>query len=232
MTDRFAILAHRGNIAGPTAAENTLAAVRTALERGWGVETDLRRESAGRFYVSHDPSTRPSGLSADGFCSLFRQFPDAEIALNLKEPGFEHELVAYLEAQQVIAQAFLFDMELVEPVAGATAARLRRLHPTVRLGARVSDRGEPLDRALAVAVASVIWVDEFDRAWCTQADIRRLRDAGRRVYAVSPELHGAPPREARARWRDLIHWGVNGICTDHPAELEAVLGTTRRREAA
>ena len=43
-----------------------------------------------------------------------------------------------------------------------TARRCRDLHPTIRLAARVSDRGESIERALGISVASVIWLDEFD----------------------------------------------------------------------
>lgn len=232
MSRHTTILAHRGNITGPGTRENTVSSVRAALERGWGIETDIRRESEGRFYISHDRCERPSGRSADAFCSLFRQFPQAAIALNVKETGAEADLLAYLEAQAVINQVFLFDMELVEPVAGATARELRRLHPDVRLAARVSDRQEPPDRALQIEAASVAWVDEFDSFWCTQSDIRRLKDAGRTVYAVSPELHAFPVSAVANRWRDFIRWGVDGICTDYPAALDDLLVEIGHLEAA
>ena len=209
-----------------------MGSVRSALERGWGVETDIRRESEGKFYISHDRCARPGGRSADAFCSLFRQFPHATIALNIKETGAEADLIAYLEAQAVIDQVFLFDMELVEPVPGATARQLRRLHPDVRIAARVSDRHEPVERALQIETASIAWVDEFDRFWCTQTDVRRLKDAGRIVYAVSPELHAFSLRTAAERWRDLIRWGVDGICTDYPAALDDMLVELGHLEAA
>jgi glycerophosphoryl diester phosphodiesterase len=225
---RRMILAHRGNTEGPRpATENRAAAVRAALASGWGVETDIRRAADGRFYISHDArlDTEIDDLVADEFCALFRAYPRATIALNIKELGDEAALIAYLDAQNVLAQTLLFDMELLEARAGDTAARFRDLHPTVRLAARVSDRGESLDRALGIASASVIWLDEFERRWCTEADIRRLKDASRTVYAVSPELHGFPLAAARSRWIDLVGWGADGICTDFPAELERVLRT-------
>jgi glycerophosphoryl diester phosphodiesterase len=232
MARHTTILAHRGNINGPGPRENTLSSVRSALEHGWGIETDLRRESQGRFYISHDLHARPASRSADAFCSLFRQFPHATIALNLKETGAEAELVAYLEEQRVIDQVFLFDMELIEEVPGHTAQHIRSLHPTVRLAARVSDRHEPVARALDIESASVIWVDEFEDLWCTKDDIRALKDAGRTVYAVSPELHNYPLRMVPDRWRDFIKWGVDGICTDYPAALDEMLVELGHLEAA
>ena len=218
------ILSHRGNVIGPGGdTENTVPAMRAALAHGWGVETDIRRARDGRFYISHDVRADADGAAAGDFFEVFRAHPRATIALNLKEIGYEGELLAYLDAQGVLAQAFLFDMELVEPQVGETATILRWLHSSVRLAARVSDRGEPLDRALAIEPASIIWLDEFDGPWCTEAHVRRLKDAGRAVYAVSPEVHGFSVDHARARWVRWIDWGVDGICTDYPARLARTL---------
>jgi hypothetical protein len=227
------VLAHRGNLLGPCrSSENRVSSVRAALAMGWGIETDIRRTADGQFYISHDPQTSTAGRRAEEFCGLFRARPHAVIALNIKELGDEAALIAFLESQGVIAQTFLFDMELIEPSAGETARRFRELHPAVCLGARVSDRGESIARALDIDVASVIWLDEFDRRWCTESDVRALKDAGRIVYAVSPELHGAPPAVTRARWADFINWGVDGICTDYPLALDCMLKSLEREVAA
>ena len=71
----------------------------------------------------------------------------------------------------------------------------------------------------------MIWLDEFDRQWSTKADVRRLKQSGRAVFAVSPDLHRFAFKRARARWAEFIDWGVDAICTDYPAELErAIVG--------
>jgi hypothetical protein len=145
------------------------------------------------------------------------------VALNIKELGYEAALITYLREQQVLSQMFLFDMELLEPEPGAAAALLRACDSEVRLAARVSDRREPLERALGIECASVIWLDEFDRQWATARDVRRLRNQGRTIYAVSPDLHGYPLDLARRRWEDFIAWGVHGICTDYPVALAATV---------
>ena len=141
----------------------------------------------------------------------------------MKELGYEATLLNYLEGQRVLAQSFLFDMDLIEAEPGATASLLRQLHPTVRLATRVSDRREPLERALESDLTSIVWLDEFDRLWATQQEVRRLKDAGRTVYAVSPELHGFSLAQARSRWMDFVRWGVDGICTDYPDALERAM---------
>lgn len=228
------VFSHRGNLVGPSATtENRLPTVRAALGCNWGLETDIRRAADGRFYISHDPLSAPdASLLAEGFFEAIRAFPNAVLALNVKELGYEDALVAFLEAQGVLAQTFLFDMELLEATPGSTAQRFRRLDSTIKLAARISDRGEPIERALAIEVASVIWLDEFDGPHFTQHDVRRLKKAGRTVYAVSPDLHQAPPDETRARWMHFIRWGVDGICTDYPAALTCVLKNSDRETAA
>jgi glycerophosphoryl diester phosphodiesterase len=226
------ILSHRGNLVGPCkSAENRLPTVRAALECGWGVETDIRRAADGRFYIAHDEKPSAHETPAEDFFALFRAYPNATIALNIKELGSEQALIDLLDHEDVAHQTFLFDMELLEERAGATARTFRILHPTIRIAARVSDRGESITHALGITVASVIWLDEFDGPCFTEADVRRLKDAGRSVYAVSPDLHGKPAEDCRRRWLDFIRWGVDGICTDYPAAL-AYLSRVFAREVA
>lgn len=227
------IVSHRGNLAGPSAdAENRLPAVRDALALGWSVQLDIRRDEDGQFYLSNDPQQCVAGLVADDFCALFRRFPHATIALKLRELGDEAALVAYLAEQRVLDQVFLFDMERLERQHGETAARLRTLDPRVQLAARVSDRAEPVDRALRIASASVIWVDESHSPWCTEEDVWRMKSAGRAVYAVSPDLRGRSFEETRARWLNFINWGVDGICTNYPAALDRFMQDLLRNAAA
>lgn len=102
------ILSHRGNIVGPCpSAENRLPAIDAALRFGWGLETDIRRDPNGRFYISHDARHSAAGLLAEDFCTIFRANRQATIALNVKELGDEEALVGVLEAQDVLDQVSL-----------------------------------------------------------------------------------------------------------------------------
>ena len=76
------------------------------------------------------------------------------------------------------------------------------------------------------------WLDEFDGPRFTESDVRRLKEAGRTVHAVSPDLHGRPAEDTRRRWIDFTRWGVDGICTDYPAALAYVLRATGHAVAA
>jgi glycerophosphoryl diester phosphodiesterase len=218
------ILAHRGNVAGPDhATENSPAAFRAALSRGWGLEIDVRHTGDARLYVSHDANSHPQDGAADDCFAAIRQHPGATIAVNIKETGREAELLSYLAQHNVLSQCFLFDMELVETRRGDTARVLRTLNGSVTLAARVSDRNEPVEGAVADTQSPIVWLDEFDGPWCSEADVRRLKAAGKTVYAVSPDLHGATRDQSQRRWIDFVNWNVDGICTDYPADLQALL---------
>lgn len=227
------IIAHRGNQDGPRPLEeNRVGSITRCLERGWPVETDIRRGRDGRFYISHDPAPVSEENEARTFLRSWRRWPGVPIALNVKECGDEAELIQFLAEENVLSQVFLFDMELVEAVPGQMARIFRRLSPSIRLAARVSERNESVDRALAIREADVIWLDEFDQHWARSEDIRRLKNAGKTVHAVSPDLHGFPLPIARRRWSDFVSWGVDGICTDYPAILEEDLQRAGRERGS
>lgn len=119
---------------------------------------------------------------------------------------------------------FVFDMELLEAEPGTTAAKFRSLDDGLKIAARVSDRGESVERALGISAAEIIWLDEFESLWASEAVVSSLKDKGKQVFAVSPELHGFPLHLVRKRWLDFRNWGVDGICTDFPIELTKSLG--------
>ena len=48
------VIAHRSNSKGADKLyENTYASVQYCLEKGWGIEIDIRRSKEGEFYISH-----------------------------------------------------------------------------------------------------------------------------------------------------------------------------------
>src|SRR5271163_4327101 len=111
-----AILAHRANLTGPrSVVENSLAGCARALELGFGLETDLRRDAAGAFYISHDPHPRTPENSLEAYTELFQKYPKAELAINVKELGYEVSLIDLMKSGRLGAGSFYFDFELLEP---------------------------------------------------------------------------------------------------------------------
>jgi hypothetical protein len=145
--------------------------------------------------------------------------------MNIKELGYEVDLVHYLKARNLLSQVFLFDMELLEQNPGQTASLLRSVNQDLRIATRISDRAEPVDRALSIDFADIVWLDEFDSLWLQADDIRRLKQAGKIIYAISPEIHGFSFDDMKRRWIDFCDWGVDGICTDYGFALASHLSS-------
>jgi glycerophosphoryl diester phosphodiesterase len=213
------LLAHRANLTGPQPiAQNSLAACERALSLGFGLEIDLRRDALGEFYISHDPQPRSPQNQLTAFTRLFQNHPPAELAINVKELGYESDLVELMRSGRLGSRSFYFDFELLEPgFPGSTQRKIKSLPAgeQVRLASRLSDRGESLDQCLAIP-GEVVWADEFDRLWLTENEARRVLAAGRLLYVISPELHGFDIATMKRRWKDFKFWGVTGICTDYP----------------
>jgi glycerophosphoryl diester phosphodiesterase len=221
------ILAHRANLAGPhSAVENSLEACARALELGFGLETDLRREGADAYYISHDPHPRTPANSLEGYNKLFARHPAAELAVNVKELGYEAALVELMNSGRLGKRAFYFDFELLEPKTPGAAQRKIKALPGaagVRLASRLSDRGEDLKQCLSIP-AEIVWADEFDKLWLTAKEAEAVRSAGRRLFMISPELHGFDAAARKRRWADFKAWGVDGVCTDFALEAREFFG--------
>jgi glycerophosphoryl diester phosphodiesterase len=215
------ILAHRANLTGPhSVLENSLAACANALAEGFGLETDLRRDDSGAFYISHDAASLTLENSLEAFTQLFRQYPEAELAINVKELGYESALIELMNQGKFGRRSFYFDFELLEPKTPGAAQRKIKSLPgsqNLRLASRLSDRNEPLSQCLAIP-GEVVWGDEFDKLWLTENEARHVRAAGRSLYMISPEIHGFDLPTTRRRWADFRAWGIAGLCTDHPLE--------------
>lgn len=214
MTD---ILAHRANVGGPKPAlENSLAATQRALELGFGLETDLRRDSQKRFYIAHDPQPRTAENDFKQFAALFRKFSNLTIAMNVKELGYEADLVALQKSGGLGGKSFYFDFELLEPkTPGSSQRQIQKLPGggKISMAARLSDRGESLDQCLSIP-ANVVWADEFDSLWLTRKEVETVHATGRKFYAISPELHGFDEAARLKRWQKFKDWKIDGLCTD------------------
>ncbi len=221
------ILAHRANLSGPhSAVENSPEACARALAEGFGLETDLRRDASGRFYVSHDASPRTGENRLERYTELFARHPAAELAINVKELGYEPALIDLMKSGALGARSFYFDFELLEPKTPGAAQRKIKSFPngeSMRVASRLSDRNEPLAQCLAIP-AEVVWADEFDRLWLTENEARAVREAGRLLHVISPELHGFDRDTMKRRWADFKAWGVDGVCTDYALEARDFFG--------
>jgi glycerophosphoryl diester phosphodiesterase len=221
-------MAHRANLTGrKSVAENSLEACARALAEGFGLETDLRRDGGGTFYISHDANERTETNSLEAYSALFAKHPQAELAINVKELGYEAELIALMKSGKLGQKSFYFDFELLEPDNPGDAQRKLKELPDaagVRVATRLSDRGESLKQCLSIP-GEVVWGDEFDSLWLAATDVGRAHKAGRLFYVISPEIHGFDHGTMRRRWGDFKTWKVDGICTDYPLEAREFFGS-------
>lgn len=215
MDVRARLLAHRG-LWGADVPPNSVAALTSALEQGFGIETDVR-DRDGRVVVSHDP---PDADAPDWAALVERWSSEGlldgrVIAVNVKSDG----LLPAMESARATLRgtaSFYFDMSFPQTLAYARAGEPVAL--------RVSEY-EPLRGSLvdALGIAPCFWLDAFASDWWLASPWRAEIDeacATGRVAFVSPEIHGRDPRPAWAWFATTIAAGGDVLaCTDRPADL-------------
>ena len=222
------VIAHRG--AAGAARENTCAAFQAAVAIGAaGIELDVRRTADGALVVNHDPNLSdgraivaclrsdlpdhvPTLAAALDACA--GAFVNIEVKNEPSAPDFDESegvagaVIALLHARSEPATNWLvssFRMESID--------RCHALEPTVATAwltfAPVTS--EQIDEVVKRGHAAIHpWDPTVDEALVT-----RCHDRGLAVNTWTCN--------DVARARQLAGWGIDGICTDIPAELLAAL---------
>ncbi len=201
-------LAHRGNTIKPEPEkENALGALLGALEKGHGIETDIR-DLNGELVISHD-IPRGSPLK---FGELLDALPPLKagqlLALNVKSDGQHKLLKEVLESRPELGpNCFFFDMSV------PTLYLFSKFLPKENLATRVSDIEPEPD---LYDSASWLWVDCFTKDYSDFGALRRYLDDGKKLALVSPDLH---KRDPYAFWEALKDAGMHKdevwLCTDY-----------------
>jgi glycerophosphoryl diester phosphodiesterase len=149
------IIAHR---AGVPFGDDPIGGVERALAAGAdALEVDVRRTRDGVMVVCHDPAVRDHVLARTTYAELARVLPPAEVPLelgsvveriadraivnlDLKEPGYEDEVLAAALAHSAPGRL------LVASFLDSVVARVKALAPDVRTGLLVGrrDASEPV----------------------------------------------------------------------------------------
>jgi glycerophosphoryl diester phosphodiesterase len=236
-------IAHRG--ASGHAPENTLAAFRLAVEMGARfIETDLQLTRDARIVAMHDATVdrTTSGrgrvskmtlaelrgldagawfLSDDGRSFKGERVPtldeilqfasgeDVAFYLELKPTqmwGMEPALAGALKASGELARAVVISFD------GAVLATVRQAEPLLMTGLLIERPiPETVDKAIAIGARQILPKAEG----VTLELVRAAREKGLAVVAWTVNEH--------AKMRELIAAGVDGIITDYPDRLAAVL---------
>lgn len=217
--DVTVIIAHRG--ASAVLPENTVPAFERAVAMGAeGVELDVRRTADDHLVVHHDARLPDGRVIREVRCAeLPVHVPELAVALdacagafvNLEikndptEPDFDptewvaHRTVALLERRGAGPRW------LISSFRSATVERCRRLAPRLRTAWLVHALDHDVVGRTASAGHAAVhpWVGAL-----TRTAVREAHAAGLAVNAWTCD--------DPARIRQLIAWGVDGICTDVP----------------
>ncbi len=230
------IFAHRG--LKKEYPENTMPAFLAAAELGFGIELDMRLRPDGELVCIHDRDfirmqDAPRLLDvAEQVIANVGEGQKAAIHVKADEQG-ETQLDILLELfarHQLYQKAFLFDLTF------ESAQIIRQADPKIEIAVSVGEKNysptiytweqtkERLD------LFDAVWWDEWKVLGSVYNESMRqaIRDAGKPIYAISPELHadhGNPHASAgyEQEWQNFIRWGIEGVCTAHPREFRTLL---------
>lgn len=139
-------------------------------------------------------------------------------------------LNAIFKKHDLYKKAFLFDLTL------ESAEKVKRMNPAIEVALSIGE--ENYSPTIFTWEQAKARLDAFDSVWWdewkvlgsvyTQKMAQEIRAAGKRNYAISPELHadhGNPHASAgyEQEWQNFIAWGIEGVCTAHPREFQLLL---------
>ena len=209
------IIAHRGAWIGdeaqgiPAYEKNSVEAFETAIEFGFGIETDFR-DICGKIVVSHNPP-ESNALSAENFFQMV--IPGQIIAVNVKADGLAARIKTLWQKTAPKCCPFAFDMSVPD-----TLDYLKTEFPFY-------ERQSEYEKTTVWNEASGFWLDGFHSVWFDHEEICSLLDTKKPVCIVSPELH---KRDYRLLWDEIAklvkiypEFSDNiYLCTDQPFVAE------------
>jgi hypothetical protein len=203
-------IAHRGYWKEKS-QQNTLSSFELAIDKGYGIETDLR-DLDGKVVISHDPPA-PSVTHRMYFEDLLRYYvkknSSVTLALNVKADGIS-TWVKELLIKYNVKNYFIFDCSVPE--------LLRYRKAELNYYSRESD----IETVPSLYDQSKgIWLDQFANLWFNESDIRKHLEKGKSVCVVSSDLHGRDYKECWSMLKGLRDSFKHvSLCTDFPDEAK------------
>ena len=186
---------------------NSPQAIRSALELGFGIESDLR-DYCGKLVVSHNIAAAESQEAGEVF-EWLSEFQDQYcFAINIKADGLKDLLGQELERCK-LANYFTFDMSIPQMV----EFREQGLTYFTR-----QSEVEPIP--VMYEDAAGVWIDGFwGEEWITEGLLAEHIRRGKMVCLVSPDLHKRPHLDLWGRLSSFdIDFNQILLCTDHPLQ--------------
>lgn len=208
------IIAHRG-LWNKQSEKNSRNAIKSALEEGFGLETDIR-DLNGDLVISHDvPISSNENIYFEELLDLYDAMRvNFKLALNIKSDGLSDILEAKLKNR--IDAYFCFDMSVPDTL----AYRDKKLKFYTRQSEH--ETNPPLyDDACGV------WMDEFYSSWITEDIIKHHQKCNKGLAIVSPELHGRDYLSEWEKYRSIMMKNPDLdliLCTDFPLQARSYFG--------
>ncbi len=200
------IIAHRG-FWKISERQNTLEAFYAAINRGFGIETDVR-DLNGKLVISHDiPDKKKQNILFGDLIkkiSKIKNINEVPLAINIKSCGLGQLLSQELSSLECLKNVFVFDMSIPDMLNS-----FRREIPFKVYG-RLSEYESDLRILKKV---DGIWLDQFENNWINDLTLREILKFNKELCIVSPEIHGRPHMEAWHGYRPYAKYNL-AICTD------------------
>jgi glycerophosphoryl diester phosphodiesterase len=237
------IVAHRGLLLH--APENTLACFRACLELRLGFEFDVEKTKDGHLVCIHDQSvdrtTDGTGQVAaltldeihrldagswfdskfagekvptvDDVLKLVAEYRELNvlIAVDLKAEGVEQDVVQMAVKYQVLHRLLFIGRTISDPT---VRDQIRRVSTTAQTAA-VANNSTEFPAALASTNAN--WV--YFRYLPPKEQMDAVRSQGKKAFIAGATVSGHVPEN----WKQAAAAGIDGILTDYPLELSAIL---------
>ncbi|NOZ22954.1 MAG: hypothetical protein GXP25_17895 [Planctomycetes bacterium] len=239
------VIAHRG--ASSTAPENTVAAIRHAVELGaGGVEFDVRRTADGRIVLMHDGAVDRTTNGTGAVANLSLDQIRALDAGAWKGETFAGEPVPLLRealewlkgrampvieikdqgiAAEVVGQISEMDMVMDVTVIcfhAETLRQVREINRDIRTSVLIGEKEAPRPNGLIRCVRDAK-ADHPDLQWglATRECVEAFHAEGMPVWVWTVN--------EREEMRKLIELGVDGITTDEPGALTGAIQDMLKR---
>lgn len=237
------IVAHRGLLR--YAPENTLANFRACLELRLGFEFDVQRTKDGRLVCIHDDTvdrtTAGKGRVADLTLDEIRRLDagswfdakfagektptveeifqliadyggrDVLIAVDLKAKDVEQDVVGLAQRCKVLDRLLFIGLTISNP---GVRDRIKQASAKAQTAAVANHPGEFSD---ALAAGNADWV--YFRYLPPKEQMDAVRAAGKRSFIAGATVAGRLPDN----WRHVVDVGLDGVLTDYPLDLAAML---------
>lgn len=199
------IIAHRGYWK-KAEEKNTFAALKKAIENGYGFETDFR-DCKGEVLISHNPPVGNEVTAEKVFEMYHQSGSQATLALNIKADGLQDMMQRLLQKYD-IKNYFFFDMSVCDTILYA--------EKNMTIATRISEYEQEMP---FWDDSEFVWLDYF-RKDPSKDEIRNCLRKGKKVCIVSPDLHA---RDYNDCWSVLktIEDANLYLCTDFPDEAKA-----------